>query len=82
MSEFTHCFFAFFRSFEVNKVFSVSKRYKIERKTKNSGPLGSRKSFESQKDMKLPSGLRKVHTQAILFMKSMSERGGSDMERL
>ena len=26
--------------------------------------------------------LRVVHTQAILFLKSMSERGGSDIERL
>ena len=26
------------------------------------------------------SGLRIVHTQAILFLKSMSERGGSDSE--
>ena len=26
--------------------------------------------------------LRVVHTQAILFWKSMSERGGSDIERL
>ena len=41
--------------------------------------------FSMQNRRKLPKthfSLRVVQTQAILFLKSMSERGGSDIERL